>query len=278
MPRRTRLGQAPDHGPRPAEEPPRDALDRRDPVGHRRVARREDRDGDPACRAAQDRGLVDEPAAPAALEQHVEHGPPGAGDPPALLGDNRAQQAVGEDAVARGQHVVEAVEEPRLVGRGHTRVEQGTGEGEAPHPGRATHRPQAGVADDGVDRGRGRVVRAADHRREPRAGGAVDRRVRPQVGDEEQRLDEARRRRAPRRAPPVQVAPGVADSERHVAAAPGGEARRGDEPGGARRDGLGHRGLRLRRRGRRQGRGEGEDGDGHGEVARGHASRSWAAG
>jgi hypothetical protein len=271
---RARLREPPDHGPRPPEQPPRDALDRRDPVRHRGVLGREDGDRDPPRRAAQDGGLVDQGAAPGALEQDIEDGPRGARDPPALLRHDRAEQAVREDAMGGGQHVVEPIEQPRLIGRRHARVEQRAAHREPPHAGSAPDRPQAGVADDGVDGDRSRVVRAADHRRELRAGAAVDRRVRAQVSDEQQRLDEARRRRAARRPPSAHAAPGVDDRERHVAAALGGEAHGGPHPGRGRRDGR--RGRRLRRRARRRGQRQGEHG-GSGPAC-GHASRSWAAG
>jgi hypothetical protein len=59
---------------------------------------------------------VHEPAAPAALEQDVDHGAPGARDAPALLGHDRAQQALGERAVARRQDVAQVEEQARLGG------------------------------------------------------------------------------------------------------------------------------------------------------------------
>jgi hypothetical protein len=184
---------------------------------------------------------VHEPAAPAALEQHVEHGAPGAGDAPALLGHDRPQQALGERAVARRQDVAQAEEQPRLVGRGDARVEQPAADSQAAHAGGAADRPQAGVADDGVDGDRRRVVGAADHRRQARAGRAVEGAVRAQVGEEQHRLDEARRGRAARHAPPAQAPGGVHDRERDVAPAVRGPADRGAHPGRARRRGRGGR-------------------------------------
>ena len=202
---------------------------------------------------------MDEAAPPAALEEHVEHRPPGARDAPALLGHDRAQQALGEDAMARGEHVLEPVEQPRLVGRGDARVEQRAADREPPHAGGPPDGAQAGVADDGVDRDRRRVVRAADHRREARAGAAVERAVGAQVGDEQQRLDEARRGDAARHAPAAQAPGGVDDRERDVAAALRGETRRGLQAGGAR----GRRRRRLRRgRPHSDEQGQGDHGDG----------------
>ena len=91
-----------------------------------------------------------------------------------------AQQAPGEDAMARGEHVLEPVEQPRLVGGGDARVEQPAADHEPPHAGRPPDGPQAGVADDGVDRDRGalsepRIIASSRPRVAPSTCGCVRR-------------------------------------------------------------------------------------------------------
>lgn len=179
---------------------------------------------------------MDEPVPPSALEEHVEHGPRGARDPPALLRDDRAQEVLGEVPVARGDHVAQAIEEARLVGRGHAGLEQAVAEDEPAHAGGAADRGQPAVPHHGVDGVRRVVVGAADHRLKARPRGAVDGDPGAQVGGEQHRLHEAGRGRAPCHVPAAQAAGRVHHRERHVAAALRGEPDRGLHPGGARRD------------------------------------------
>jgi hypothetical protein len=60
-------------------------------------------------------------APPAALEEHLEVRPRRPSDPPRLLGHDRAQQVVGERAVAGRDEIVEAREQRCLVGAGPRR-------------------------------------------------------------------------------------------------------------------------------------------------------------
>lgn len=109
---------------------------------------------------------MDQPRAPAALEEDVERGACDARDAPRLLRHDRAQQPLGERAVASRDHGVEPREEPRLVGGGDTRREQAAADDEAAHARRPPDGDETGVADDGVHGFGGDVVRAADHRGE----------------------------------------------------------------------------------------------------------------
>ena len=121
---------------------------------------------------------MDEAAPPAALEEDVKGRARDARDAPALLRHDRPQEALGERHVGRRDDVAQAGEQPRLVGGRDAGLEEPVTDDESAHAGRAADVAQPGVADDGVDRVRGVVVGAADHRREPGAGGALRLRMR----------------------------------------------------------------------------------------------------
>src|SRR5687767_12612803 len=98
--------------PHAGEEPTGDALERAPPVVVRRVAVGEDGDRDPAAVALDQRPLVDEPSAPAALEQHAPAAAAqGVRDAPALRVVDALEQAARVRPVARRDEPVDGAEE-----------------------------------------------------------------------------------------------------------------------------------------------------------------------
>ena len=124
--------------------------------------------------------------------------------------------------MARRDVALEAQEEARLVGRVRAAMAPDPVHAEVAHPHAVGQALQAGRADDVAHPGRRHVVRAADHRREKAQIGGAQRaaahRAAVQVGGQQHRLEDARRRDGAPRPPAVQPL-GRADGERDGAAA-----------------------------------------------------------
>jgi hypothetical protein len=167
--------------------------------------------------------------------------------------------------VRRGNELVDAQEEARLVGRGELGIGPVADVGEALGTGRTGDGAQPGTADPGVDRAGRVVVGDRDHATQQvaLAGVEVPASRAPQHRHHEHCLDHARRRE-PRRAPqPAQPAVPVEHGEGHRSGPRARVADRRRDPGGGRQhrrdpSSVGNHGAGGRRMNERE-RQRGED-------------------
>ena len=241
-----------------AHQPRGHALDRGDPVAHRRVAVGHHRHRKRLARAVLEaRHLVHELAAaggaPAALEQHAPVGPGHVRDAPALVAhDVREQAARVVEELVRDE-VVELPEEARLVARADLRARPDAHDREVGHVCGVGEAVEPPVAHPAPDLRRGAVVGHVDHRVQVGAAIRVERLVvgvqLAQVGHQQHRLHHARRDERAVDVLPAEPALAVDDREPRVAGAVRQVARRRPDPRGERESG-GRVVLRLVRRDR----------------------------